>query len=201
MQDIGGVNGHQSEQVRANARRVVVFDRRQKFFSLLFIVAYFSISIIALLPESPLALRLQRLIRPVSRLLQLDQNWKLFGPDLRIINFYSEAIVTFEDGSTKLYTFPRLEKMSVAERVMRQKLCKLLQDCMPWPDFQRFSPSVARYIARSNMTPGNQPVLVSLSYNWEYVPPMKKYLKQKDLPEPSHRFTFLIYEVEPEDLK
>lgn len=170
----------------------------------LFVAVYFTIAIVTLLPNSPLQSRLLALVSPLSHAFNLSQNWKLFSPDLRDINFCSHAVIEFADGTTKLYEFPRLEEMTRFDAYRRQKLCKLFQDSMPWPDFSMFWPDVGRFIARANCDPSdptNQPVQVSLSYNWISVPGMDNYAKQKDLREPNRRFTFFVYRVKAEDLQ
>jgi hypothetical protein len=172
----------------------------------LFVAVYFSIAVITLLPKSPLQSRLIALVSPLTQAFNLTQNWKLFSPDLREINFCSHAVVEFADGTTKLYEFPRLEQMGTFDAYKRQKLCKLFQDSMPWPDFSVFWPDVGRFIARANFdrsdqSVSNPPVQVSLAYNWVPVSDMDHFEKQSDLKEPNRRFTFFVYRVKPEDLK
>ncbi len=176
-----------------------------RFGVYLFVAIYFSIAVITLLPKSPLQSRLIVLVAPLSSAFNLSQNWKLFSPDLRGINFCSHAVIEFADGTTKLYEFPRLEQMGAFEAYRRQKLCKIFQDSMPWPDFSAFWPDVGRFLARANFDPAdtelNAPVQVSLAYNWVPIGDMNHYEKQSALKEPSRSFTFFIYRVKPEDLK
>lgn len=175
-----------------------------KFGVYIFVALYFTIAIVSLLPASPMQTRLNRLVSPISHAFNLSQNWKLFSPDLREINFCSYALIEFEDHTTKLYEFPRLEEMSGFEAYRRQKLCKLFQDSMPWPDFSLFWPDVARFVARANYDagePSNPPVQVSLAYFWTSVPGMDKFEKQSELKEPNRRFTYFVYRVKAEDLK
>ncbi len=188
------------EKAPQNATRLSAAYRAGVY---LFVVTYFSIAVISLLPNSPLQSRLIVLTSPLSSSFNLNQNWKLFSPDLREINFCSEAIVEFADGTTKLYEFPRLEQMGAFEAYRRQKLCKVFQDSMPWPDFSPFWPDVGRFLARANFDPAdtNVPVQVSLAYNWVQVGDMEHYEKQSQLKEPNKRITFFIYRVKPEDLK
>lgn len=191
-----------------------------RFGVYLFVSIYFSTAVITLLPKSPLQSRLIALVSPLTQAFNLSQNWKLFSPDLREINFCSHAVVEFADGTTKLYEFPRLEQMGIFDAYRRQKLCKLFQDSMPWPDFSLFWADVGRFIARANFDRSdlsdrsdqsdrsdrsdsvlNTPVQVSLSYNWVPVSDMDHFEKQPDLKEPNRRFTFFVYRVKPEDLK
>jgi len=175
-----------------------------RFGVYLFVAIYFSIAVITLLPKSPLQSRLIVLVSPIAQAFNLTQNWKLFSPDLREINFCSHAVIEFADGTTKLYEFPRLEQMGNFDAYRRQKLCKLFQDSMPWPDFSLFWADVGRFIARANLDqtdPANAPVQVSLAYYWVPVSDMDHFEKQSDLKEPNRRFTFFVYRVKPEDLK
>lgn len=166
----------------------------------LFIATYFSIAAISLLPAFDYQTRLANGISWLSHPFNLVQNWKLFCPDVRSINFYSQAVIQFEDGTLKYYEFPRLNQMPMSESYRRQKLCKIFQDSMPWPDFAIFWPDVARQIARANIDPQNQPVRISLSYNWAKVPEPAHFAKQNELPEPRDNHTFFVYQVRPEDL-
>ncbi|MBC7996604.1 MAG: hypothetical protein IAF58_01595 [Leptolyngbya sp.] len=167
----------------------------------LFIITYFSIAVISLLPAFAYQIRLANGIAWLSHPFNLVQNWKLFCPDVRSINFYSQAVIQFQDGTLKYYEYPRLNQMPMFESYRRQKLCKIFQDCMPWPDFALFWPDAARQIARANLDPLNQPVMISFSYNWAKVPDAAHYAKQNELPEPRDNHTFFVYQVKPEDLK
>lgn len=170
-------------------------------FANLFIVLFLSLTTISVLPPSDIQDKLSRAIRPVQLALGLDQNWKLFSPEIRGINFHSQAIVTFKDLSTKFYEFPRVERQEFAEKVRREKISKLLNDCLPWPDFQQFLPDTARFIARANYDPSNPPIRVALSYNWIPVPSFDTFVKQSDFPAQTNRYTFFVYRVQPEDFK
>ncbi|HEY9785520.1 MAG TPA: hypothetical protein V6D17_08980 [Candidatus Obscuribacterales bacterium] len=191
----------QSAEPSAEPPRVIAYDPALKFFIRSLILFYFVTSVVSLLPHSPLEQRLKSVLQPTERALGLTQNWRLFSPELRQINYYPVAVITFADGSTKLYEFPRLEKMSLSERFRRQKLCKLFQDSLPWSDFHYFWPYAARYVARANTDPENQPQMVALAYAWVKGLDFRHYVKQGNLPEPNRLYTFFVYRVTAEDLK
>lgn len=93
------------------------------------------------------------------------QNWSLFSPHVRHISYHETAIITFADGSTRIYEYPRMDQMSVVERFRREKLRKMFGDDMPWEGYSQFLPVFARHLARSSFTKENPPVQISYVFN------------------------------------
>lgn len=177
-----------------------------KICATLFIFVFFGVGFIALLdypdnknPDETIV-SVHRMVRPIELALGLDQNWKLFSPELRGMNFHSQAIITFRDGTMKFHEFPRVEKMEFFKKIRREKISKFLNDCFPWASNEVFLPDTARHIARGNWDPENPPATITFAYNWVDLPKFNKFIKQDELPEQTNRYTFFSYRVQPEDL-
>lgn len=103
------------------------------------------------------------------------QHWSLFSPNVRHSIFHETALITYEDGSTQLYEFPRMDKMDYWERHKHEKLRKMFNDNIlyPWPNngFVKFLPSIAHYLAECNSNPQNQPSMVQITWNSNENPP------------------------------
>jgi hypothetical protein len=111
------------------------------------------------------------------------QYWGVFAPEPREMQYHTTATITFEDGSTKLYEFPRTQMMSQWEKFCREKQRKLFGDNIPWPEHEQFRPAVARYLALSNANPANQPTQVTMEM-------YKSFVAQPDRSEWSYRNLF-----------
>lgn len=136
-----------------------------------FIAIYFTSVIIWLFAEIPF----QDKLAPYSHWINIAdggvQHWSLFSPSVRHVIYHETAIVSFKDGTMKLYEFPRMEKMNHWEKFKHEKLRKLFGDCIPWPGYEAFLPSVARYLAASNQDGNNQPAMITMVFNSASNPP------------------------------
>lgn len=172
-----------------------------RFIISLFIVAYFSLVTIGFLPDSPLRSRLIDWTWSIDSILGIEQNWMMFCPNVRDLNFHISAVVTFADGTSTLYEFPRFDNTSVWFAFTRSRMRKMINDNMVWDDYAPLHPAVARFIAHCYTDPKNPPVKISLSYSWLTVPPIENAPDRFHLPQHVHRFTFFVYAVKPEDLR
>lgn len=76
----------------------------------------------------------------------LDQTWSMFAPNPASVNSYLDAVITFTDGSTEKWTFPRSSRMSpwdrftAGERVRKYQQENLMpmQRAGMWFDLSRF---------------------------------------------------------------
>lgn len=138
----------------------------------------------------------------------LWHSWDMFSPDPLALNFLVDAQITYQDGSTKIWEFPRMEKLSLARRFQKERYRKwrerVRQDSYAgvWDD-------TARFIARLNDTPTNHPVQVVLIRKWDPIPPPTvtpgTYYPDDFQPIPDHydlrySYRFKFYDVRPEDL-
>ena len=130
------------------------------------------------------------------------QHWSLFSPDVRHIIYHESAIVSFKDGTMKLYEFPRMEKMSQWEKFKHEKLRKLFSDCIPWPGYESFLPSVTQYLASSNQNSKNEPAMVTMVFNSveNPAPDPDKWNYRNRLPFHTNKYVTFMYTVRESDL-
>ncbi len=176
-------------------------DLRGRLLISAFIVIYFSFVWIWLLPDSVFKEKATLLIGPVLSSLCLEQRWTMFAPEVRNTNVNCTALVSFEDGSSKYYECPRMDLMGVYERFCRQKLNKTFLDGWERPNYRGFHPYLARFVARCNINPQNQPKMISLIMNWGAIPGIDHWVSRKEVPDNTQRDTYFVYKVQPEDLK
>jgi hypothetical protein len=142
--------------------------------------------------------------------LGLWHSWDMFSPDPLSINFTVEGQITYRDGTTRVWEFPRMEKLGLWKRYQKERYRKwrerVRQDMysVVWPD-------TARYIARlNNDNSNNPPVRVELIRRWgpiappQTVEPGKKKVRDYQ-PRPAEylmpfNYKFAVYDVKAEDL-
>lgn len=166
-----------------------------------FLVFYFTINIILLLPNNPVKTQLAALVDPAWSFFDMNQNWSVYGPDLRRINFHSTATILYQDGSVRVLELPRPEFRSLFDKIRQEKFRKFASDTLPWPDHvSEFAPDTARYIARRNNLPGLTPSLITLRINWIETPRPSEHVSQSNLPPHTKQNTYFVYRVKPGDL-
>jgi len=108
-------------------------------------------------------------IEPYLRTVGAQQNWNMFAPNPITHDLWVDAEVTFLDGSTERYLFPRSSKMSVAERFIKERYRKYIETVhqessgIIWP-------ALADYVARQVYNnPENPPVAVKLFRHMRFV--------------------------------
>ena len=167
-----------------------------------FISIYFGSVIVWLFAEIPF----QRNLAPYAHWINIAdggvQHWSLFSPDVRHIIYHETAVITFKDGSLKMYEFPRMEKLSHWEKFKHEKLRKLFGDCIPWPDYKVFLPSVSQFLAFCNTNKDNQPAIISMIFNSSENPhPDPNNWEYRDkLPVHSEKSISFVYTVRESDL-
>jgi hypothetical protein len=184
-------------------RSVVKFSRGHAIFVTCILVLYYTIVSIWCSNEGPLRTLLVLSLRSPIDAIGIEQGWALFGPGVRTYNGHTVADITFADGSTRVYEFPRMEMMDLFEKLRREKLRKLFVDNMYNDGFDAYLPSLARCIAQANNDPTNPPVLVAFTLKWVDMPvPDEKKWRTRDI-FPFHyksRVT-IVYKVKGDDLK
>jgi hypothetical protein len=138
----------------------------------------------------------------------LWHSWDMFSPDPLALNFLVESQITYQDGSSKIWVFPRMEKLGLWERYQKERYRKWRERVrldafgMVWDD-------TARYIARLNDTPTNHPVQVTLIRRWESIPPpltrtrsakLRQYQPMIKEPAFPFKYHFKVYDIKPQDL-
>lgn len=140
----------------------------------------------------------------------LWHSWDMFSPDPLAMNYRIHAQVFFQDGSLKIWEFPRMEKLGYFERYRKERYRKW-RERVRQDSYSAIWDDTARYIARLHNSATNRPVRVVLVRQWEGIPapqfePGKAtYADHQPMPENfdelkfSYRFNY--YDVKPQDLK
>jgi hypothetical protein len=179
------------------------FTQYNKIAAWLLLVTYFGCILTWLSLEGPFKNALLYFVKPVIGATCIGQSWSVFSPEVRNSNYHETALIYFQDGSVKLYEFPRMEKLDYLKRFRREKFRKMFCDCMPWPPYTQFQSDFAKYVARANTCPDNHPIMVTLVHNWRLMPiaDPNHWVNRDNLPEHTHQTPYYIYYVQPEDLK
>ncbi len=130
-----------------------------------------------LFPVNPQMQAIQHFFNRYIVFLGLDQNYSMFAPTVRKTNRHIIALITFQDLSTVIWTYPRMERLGLIEAMQKERYRKFTNDNIVMPCFQMFLPDFARYIARTHACANNKPELVSL------------YLSETDIPEPGQELS------------
>ena len=192
------------EEALSHAPYKAPLEPAWKVFLSLFVVYYFFVVVAWLLPDD-WANRDQLTEKTWPHMVFFGwfQHWSLFSPDVRHIIYHETAVISFADGSTKVYEFPRMQRMDLWEKFRHEKLRKMFSDNIPWDGYKQFLPYVARYIARANSNPENQPVQVTFIFNSTYNPPPDPESwswRDRPLPHTDKKITF-VYDVTALDLQ
>lgn len=193
-----------TDHITYNSQNVEKSDTEslgRKIISLI-ILAYFVIVFIQVCPSGPIRDRARAFVDPVIQLFGLKQRWNLFSPEIRLVNQYASCLITFKDGSVKLYEWPENRKFSFSEGIERNQLRKFVVDGINEPFYRDFWPGGARYLAVCHWNPDNPPVLVQPVFNGLDVPRFEEYTKQSelDLHTIRHRTVNCIFEVQERDM-
>ena len=173
-----------------------------KAFINCFAVFFIVVVLAWFLPESNFKSTALKFTEKPMQVLGWYQHWGLFSPLVRTNIYHETAIITFKDGSSKIYEYPRMDKMSLWEKFRREKLRKMFSDCMPWPGYNVLLPVFARHLAQSNNNPKNPPTSISYIFNWATNPdPVKERIVSRDnLPKHTNKEITFVYHISESDL-
>ena len=147
--------------------------------------------------NSPLLPAVKNLVRPYFIWSGLFQSWDTFSPAPKAVNSYVEAIVLYEDGTTRTWAFPRMEQLRLADRYFKERYRKFVENLKEdanaplWPD-------AARYIARLNNNGPSAERMVLLVRYWSAIVPQNN---NADAAAQWSEHVFYGYNVQPEDLR
>lgn len=164
------------------------------------VVVYVFALVIQMGPESPPRNRLIKLVSPALDYSALWQNFAVFSPEPRESNIYISAVVTFADGSSQYFVYPRLDRLSLWDRMQKERYRKYALDNVYKDDGRGLWPDLARYVARLFYKAGRKPIAVSLQRHFSDIPTPEKGIG-KPLTNGYDTVTFFVYSVKPEDLQ
>lgn len=165
-----------------------------------FLVFYLFCITVTVCPQTALRNALYKPIYPFLAALGFWQSWNVFAPNIRTDNFHLLATVTFEDGTTALWEFPRQDLLTGVEQMRAERFRKWSNDRIRYHEYKFLQPDAARYIARLHRNNASPPKTVELAYFSADIPPPEKGINA-NLPEHTKHKTFFVYAVQPEDLK
>ncbi len=131
--------------------------------------------------------------------LGLDQSWNVFSPGPRTTNPHLSAVITYKDGTTRIWSYPRMERLDFFSKIPKERYRKFFDDNAAW-SMPVLWPEIARYVARINYdTPDNPPQVVSLLRYWSSILPLEKGLNRPNIPQYQVK-SLITYTVTDEDL-
>jgi hypothetical protein len=136
-------------------------------------------------------------VRPYFLWTGLFQSWDMFGPDPKSVNSYLEAVVIYDDGTSQLWSFPRMELLSYSDRYFKERYRKY-EENLQNNDFADLWPDAARYIARINSNSAHRVQKVLLVVRWSDIIPRSDNSYDRG---PWDVNVFYTYIVKPEDLQ
>lgn len=102
------------------------------------------------------------------------QYWDMFSPNPSSQDMYGDAMVTFKDGTTKRYQYPRMYTTPIGTRYLRERYRKFFERAH-MEKYAYFWRVFARRIALENFTDrDNPPVKIVLWRHWLLIAPPGK---------------------------
>jgi hypothetical protein len=173
--------------------------QRLKYFAInVFLLFHIvAISCWALPLNNPLIVSVRNLVRPYFIWSGLFQSWDMFSPEPKRVNSYLEAIVIYKDGSSELWSFPRMELLGSNERYAKERYRKF-EENLQNDQYSGLWPDAARYVARVNNNKSSPPKTIMLVVRWSDIIPRSDDAYDRG---PWNSNIFFTYDVQPEDLK
>ena len=181
------------------ARGIASLSKRVKYIAInAFLVFHILAATCWCMPiDSPLIPLCKNLVRPYLLWAGLFQSWDMFAPIPKGANTYIEANLIYRDGAKKIWTYPRVEQMSLREKFFKEHYRKFAES-LQRDELDELLPDAARHIARSNSSPDNPVTTVILVQKISFIVP---YPHGSYVPAPLQTHILLGYGVQPEDLK
>jgi hypothetical protein len=153
-------------------------------------------------PSTPLKKQIVEPIKVFWLFWGLEQNWALFSPVIKDINYHTVGVITRQDGSNEIWEFPRMDKLDLFTKFRLEKYRKWSIDSLPWPDHKQFWPYIARYIGRQTYRQDNPPVKFALLLFWTKIPPpATAFTERAKLPPHTKCNNVFTYEFSKEDFQ
>ena len=156
-------------------------NTREKFISLI-IVVYFLIATVQELPDGDLKSSLSSLFGPVISIFGLKQRWSLFAPTLSRLNHYSTCVLTFNDGTMRLLEWPRMDKLTAADKFYLQRVRRFVTEVWASPQWRSFWPFSARNFYHEFKDNSHAPYRIEFIFNSAEIPAFQKYTRREQLP-------------------
>ena len=179
----------------------IQYGVRRRLLLSLYIAFHIAATLLWVLPRTELRQRLDRLTDAYINHVGLYQNWGMFAPEPSRLNFYLSAVVTYQDGSQREWTWPRMDELDMLTRYQRERFRKYAE-YVRQDAYAYLWPSLARFVARvGDDTPGNPPVRVQLWRHWWFVPPPADGDLAREPPHEWSHFSFFEISITPQELQ
>lgn len=127
-------------------------------------------------------LLISKALEPVNRyyfFIGMEQAFNVFAPSPVRNNFQIITTITYRDGTTVAKSFPHAERMTLTEKLFRERFRKFLCDNLALGRITFLAPDIARFVARENNTlKDNPPEVVSLMIYNAAIPPIENGLPE-----------------------
>lgn len=106
-------------------------------------------------------------VRQYIQSLGFWQSWDMFSPNPLNTDYYGDAIVTFKDGSSKIFIYPRIKDLPFAVKYVKERYRKFYEringegSAYTWPVISQ------RIALESDSNPKNPPVMVQLRHHYK----------------------------------
>ncbi len=110
-------------------------------------------------------------VRPYLVITAFAQSWSMFSPNPDHMDVFLEAKITYANGQTKRWEYPRMVHMTYPKRYEEERWRKMTE-VVTHTGSHELWPAMARYAARvNNPDPNNPPVKVELIEHSRNIPP------------------------------
>ncbi len=158
-----------------------------------FIIFHLFVITVWLFPLNSQLLDIMNVFKKYVIFLGLDQDYSMFAPYPRTTNRHVFALITFQDQSTVIWSYPRMERLNALESMFKERYRKFGNDNIVTSCFKMFLPDFVKYIARLHQCPGNEPNLISIYLVEKNIPPPTKDGHQEEThPIVTNLFTYKI---------
>ncbi len=175
-----------------------LWEKLRKVIISLFIVFNFTLIYLCLERNNLLAARLLKPFWNYFLFFGLEQDFSVFAPSPIQANVNFVATVTYKDGTSKIYQFPRLARIGLVEKLSKERWRKFLDDNLGSDRYPFLYKDIARFVARVNNLPDNPPCAFCI-YRYTGMVPLPD--SKKSNPANFAIKSLIAYEVKPEDLK
>lgn len=139
---------------------------------------------------------IKELVRPYLLWTGLFQSWDFFAPNPKPVNSYMEAVALTKNRHTRVFDFPRMERLSFGKRYREARYRKFAEVVCD-PRYAVLWPDVAKHAARLLNSAADPLQMVILM---KFEAPIKYGVSQAREPVPKPQF-FYEYYVSGEDLR
>lgn len=115
-------------------------------------------------------------LRPYMASTGLWQYWDMFSPNPANLDYWIDAVITYQDGSKKIHKYPRMKELPLLQKYLKERYRKFTErSTMDDPDSRMRYPYFAQRLALEAFTdPNNPPVNVELRRHARRIQPPSK---------------------------